>query len=119
DRISAIRDRLDLQISNVFHAGDGNLHPCISFDRRDAGMTERVRLASQEIMTACLAAGGSLTGEHGVGSDKRDYMTDAFSADTLDAMCDVRRVFDPEARANPGKVFPTHLCREWRRGVTA
>ena len=119
DRISAIRDRLDLQISNVFHAGDGNLHPCISFDRRDAAMTERVRIASREIMTACLAAGGSLTGEHGVGSDKRDYMTEAFSADTLDAMCDVRRVFDPEARANPGKVFPTHLCREWRRGVPA
>jgi glycolate oxidase subunit GlcD len=119
DRISAIRDRLDLQISNVFHAGDGNLHPCISFDRRDAAMTERVRIASQEIMTACLAAGGSLTGEHGVGSDKREYMPEAFTAQTLDAMCDVRRVFDPEARANPGKVFPSHVCREWRRGAVA
>lgn len=119
DTISAIRDRLGLQISNVFHAGDGNLHPCISFDRRDPAMTERVRLASQEIMAACLSVGGSLTGEHGVGSDKREYMPQAFTAATLDAMCDVRRVFDPEARANPGKVFPIHVCREWRRGAVA
>jgi FAD/FMN-containing dehydrogenase len=118
DRIAGIRDRLSLQISNVFHAGDGNLHPCISFDRRDPEQARRVGLASREIMEACLAAGGSVTGEHGIGSDKMEYMPLAFSASSLDLMCQVRRVFDPEARANPGKVFPTHTCREWRRGGT-
>lgn len=117
DRIAGIRDRLGLQISNVFHAGDGNLHPCISFDRRHPGLTDRVEAASREIMRACLDAGGSITGEHGVGSDKMDYMPWAFSPASLEAMCAVRRVFDPESRANPGKVFPVHSCREWRRGA--
>ena len=119
DRIAGIRDRLGLQISNVFHAGDGTLHPCISFDRRAPGEADRVEEAIREIMEACLAAGGSVTGEHGVGSDKRDYMPLAFTAPTLELMCDVRRAFDPEARANPGKVVPVHLCREWRRGGVA
>jgi len=116
DRIAGIRDRLSLKISNVFHAGDGNLHPCISFDRRDPEQARRVGQASREIMEACLAVGGSVTGEHGVGSDKMEYMPLAFSAPSLDLMCEVRRAFDPETRANPGKVFPTHTCREWRRG---
>ncbi len=115
DRIAEIRDRLSLEISNVFHAGDGNLHPCISFDRRTPGQAARVERASREIMEACLAAGGSITGEHGVGSDKRDYMPRAFSPASLDLMCEVRRAFDPDARSNPGKVIPIHLCREWRR----
>ncbi len=119
DRIAAIRDRLGLQISNVFHAGDGNLHPCICFDRRDGDLAERVERASREIMEACLAAGGSVTGEHGVGADKMAYMPAAFSAATLHAMLDVRRAFDPAGRANPGKVFPVHVCREWRRGNAA
>jgi len=119
DIIAGIRDRLGLQISNVFHAGDGNLHPCISFDRRDPDLAGRVETASREIMEACLAVGGSLTGEHGVGADKMAYMPAAFSAATLHAMLDVRRVFDPAGRANPGKVFPTHVCREWRRGSAA
>jgi glycolate oxidase subunit GlcD len=119
DQIAAIRDRLDLQISNVFHAGDGNLHPCISFDRRDAAQTRRVQQASQEIMEACLAAGGSITGEHGVGSDKMEYMPKAFDAPSLDMMCEVRRAFDPDERANPGKVLPLHTCREWRHGGVA
>jgi glycolate oxidase subunit GlcD len=115
DRISAVRDRLELRISNVFHAGDGNLHPCISFDRREPGMAERVQRASEEIMLACLEAGGSITGEHGVGSDKIGYMPLAFDAETLGAMRAVRRVFDPSERANPGKVYPVHACREWGR----
>jgi glycolate oxidase subunit GlcD len=119
DVIARIRDRLGLQISNVFHAGDGNLHPCISFDRRDPEISARVETASREIMEACLAVGGSLTGEHGVGADKMAYMPAAFSPATLHAMLDVRRVFDPGGRANPGKVFPTHVCREWRRGSAA
>ncbi len=115
DRIAEIRDRLGLEISNVFHAGDGNLHPCISFDRRVPGQVQRVEQASREIMEACLGAGGSITGEHGVGSDKREYMPKAFSPGALDLMCEVRRAFDRDARANPGKVIPLHLCREWRR----
>jgi glycolate oxidase subunit GlcD len=116
DRIAMIRDRSGLAISNVFHAGDGNLHPCISFDRRIPLQTELVNEASREIMEACLAAGGSVTGEHGIGSDKLAYMPLAFSAASLSMMCDVRRAFDPDGRANPGKVLPTHSCREWHRG---
>jgi glycolate oxidase subunit GlcD len=114
DRIAEIRDRHALSISNVFHAGDGNLHPNISFDRRDADVVRRVHVACTEIMAACVEAGGSITGEHGVGSDKLDYMPLIFDAETLGAMRAVRRVFDPAERANPGKVVPIHACREWR-----
>ncbi|MGH7702467.1 MAG: FAD-binding oxidoreductase [Gemmatimonadales bacterium] len=116
DQVGEIRDRHRLSISNVFHAGDGNLHPCISFDRRDRDLAERVRLASQEIMEACLAVGGSITGEHGVGSDKMEYMPAAFDGDSLEAMRRVRRAFDPEERANPHKVFPVRSCQEWKQG---
>ena len=83
DRIEEIRGRHRLSISNVFHAGDGNLHPNISFDRRDPDLAGRVQLACREIMAACVAAGGSITGEHGVGSDKIDYMPLIFDGDTL------------------------------------
>jgi len=114
DCIAEIRDRHRLSISNVFHAGDGNLHPNISFDRRDPDVAHRVHLACREIMAACVAAGGSITGEHGVGSDKLDYMPWIFDAETLGAMRAVRRVFDPAEQANPGKVVPVHACREWR-----
>ena len=113
DQISDIRDRYGLHISNVFHAGDGNLHPNISFDRRNVALADRVRNASREIMTACVAAGGSITGEHGVGNDKLDYMPLIFDAETLGAMQATRRVFDPGERSNPGKVVPVHACREW------
>ena len=116
DRIGEIRDRHGLVISNVFHAGDGNLHPNISYDRRDPVLAARVRTANREIMEACMAVGGSITGEHGVGSDKIDYMDQMFDATTLAAMCDLRRVFDPEERSNPGKVLPARSCREWRKG---
>jgi len=114
DRIEEIRGRHRLAISNVFHAGDGNLHPNISFDRRDPELAERVRVACREIMTACVEAGGSITGEHGVGSDKIDYMSLIFDSESLGAMRDVRRAFDPTELANPGKVVPVHACREWR-----
>jgi glycolate oxidase len=113
DRIAAIRDEFGLNISNVFHAGDGNLHPNISFDRRDAALAERVRLASAAIMKACVDAGGSISGEHGVGSDKIDYMPLIFDAESLGAMQAVRRAFDPAERSNPGKVVPVRACREW------
>jgi glycolate oxidase subunit GlcD len=114
DRIEEIRRRYGLTISNVFHAGDGNLHPNISFDRRDPDLTGRVHRACREIMAACVAAGGSITGEHGVGSDKIDYMPWIFDPETLGAMRAVRRAFDPAERSNPGKVVPLHACREWR-----
>ncbi len=114
EQIERIRRHYGLLISNVFHAGDGNLHPNISFDRRDRVMAERVRQASKEIMAACVDAGGSITGEHGVGNDKVGYMSWIFDAETLGAMQAVRRVFDPGERANPGKVLPAHACREWR-----
>ncbi len=113
DRIAEIRDRHALNISNVFHAGDGNLHPNISFDRHDPVVTARVHHACREIMAACVDAGGSITGEHGVGSDKIGYMPLIFDADTLGAMRAVRRAFDPLGSANPGKVVPIHACREW------
>jgi glycolate oxidase subunit GlcD len=113
DQIEGIRREYDLTISNVFHAGDGNLHPNISFDRRDPAILDRVRSACREIMAACVAVGGSITGEHGVGNDKLDYMPWIFDADTLAAMRAVRQAFDPAELANPGKVVPIHACREW------
>ena len=116
EEILAIGRRHRLTVANVFHAGDGNLHPNICYDARDADLTGRVHLAAGEIMAACVAAGGSITGEHGVGSDKLAYMPMIFDAPSLAAMCDVRRVFDPEQRANPRKVIPLHHCNEWRRG---
>jgi glycolate oxidase subunit GlcD len=113
DQIEGIRRQYGLTISNVFHAGDGNLHPNISFDRRDPAVAARVRTACREIMAACVAVGGSITGEHGVGSDKIDYMPWIFDAETLGAMRAVRRAFDPAELANPGKVVPVRACREW------
>jgi glycolate oxidase subunit GlcD len=113
DQIEGIRRDYNLSISNVFHAGDGNLHPNISFDRRDPAVTARVRSACRDIMAACVAVGGSITGEHGVGNDKLDYMPWIFDAETLGAMRAVRRAFDPTELANPGKVVPVHACREW------
>ncbi|HEX6938627.1 MAG TPA: FAD-linked oxidase C-terminal domain-containing protein [Longimicrobiales bacterium] len=105
--------RHGLRISNVFHAGDGNLHPNILFDRRDADEVRRVEAASREIMRLCVAAGGSITGEHGVGLDKREYMPLIFGEAEMEAMCAVRRVFNPRGLANPAKVLPLRVCREW------
>lgn len=113
DRVGEIAARYGVTVSNVFHAGDGNLHPNISFDGRNAGEVERVEQASGAIMEACVAAGGTITGEHGVGSDKLHYMRLVFDGDTLAVMRAVRRVFDPRELANPGKVVPVHACREW------
>jgi glycolate oxidase subunit GlcD len=115
ETIAGIAARHRLVVSNVFHAGDGNLHPNISFDATDVAVRERVEQASGEIMAACIAAGGTITGEHGVGLDKLRYMPLIFDAESLGAMRAVRRVFDPEERVNPGKVVPVHACREWVR----
>ena len=113
EEIAAIADRYDVIVSNVFHAGDGNLHPNINFDRRDGDQLERVEAASGAIMKACIDAGGSITGEHGVGIDKLRYMPLLFDSDTLAAMRATRQAFDPHELANPGKVVPVHACREW------
>jgi FAD/FMN-containing dehydrogenase len=113
ERVAEIGARHRLRVSNVFHAGDGNLHPNLSFDGRNADESRRVEEAAAEIMHVCIQAGGTITGEHGVGSDKIRYMAELFDPDTLIAMSEVRSVFDPRGLANPGKVLPTHACREW------
>ena len=115
DEISAIGVRHGLAVWNIFHAGDGNLHPSVSYDAADGDAAQRVHRCMTEIMQACIAAGGTITGEHGVGLDKIDYMPSLFDGDTLAAMCRLRNVFDPEHRANRGKVVPVHSCREWHQ----
>jgi glycolate oxidase len=112
-RIRDLEARSGLRIGNVFHAGDGNLHPLICYDERVAGETERAAEAATEILSYCIDAGGSITGEHGVGCDKRDSMPKMFTADDLAVMGEVRAAFDPAGICNPGKVLPTpRLCGE-------
>jgi len=111
--IREIAERQRITVCNVFHAGDGNLHPNIGYDANNPDEQARVHAAMREIMSACVAAGGTITGEHGIGLDKLDYMSLIFSEDSLAAMCRLRDVFDPDHRANPGKVVPVHSCREW------
>ena len=101
-----IAARYDLVMMNVFHAGDGNLHPLIVFDKRADGVLERVMAAGEEIIQACVAAGGVLSGEHGIGLEKRDYMPLIFSAEDLDAQARLRDSFDPDGVANPEKILP-------------
>lgn len=111
--IHAISEKYGVVVCNVFHAGDGNLHPNIAYSADDPAESERVHKAMTEIMEACIEAGGSITGEHGVGLDKMGYMEAIFSDASLNAMCELRGVFDPEHRSNPGKVVPVHSCKEW------
>ena len=113
ETIHAISEKYGVVVCNVFHAGDGNLHPNIAYSADDPAESERVHKAMTEIMRACIDAGGSITGEHGVGLDKMGYMDSIFSESTLNAMCELRGVFDPSRRSNPGKVVPVHSCREW------
>lgn len=112
EAIGEVGRRYRLRVANVFHAGDGNLHPNILFDRRDPDEMERVERASAEIMALCIRAGGTITGEHGVGLDKRHHMGRVLDRSTLLAMAMVRRVFDPELRSNPGKVLPDDVWEE-------
>jgi len=112
-RIRALEERSGLRIGNVFHAGDGNLHPLICYDEAIPGQAAHAEQVAGEILTYCIEAGGAITGEHGVGMDKRAYMPQMFSADDLDTMQLVRCAFDPSGSCNPGKVFPTpRLCGE-------
>ena len=104
--IRRIGAEFGLRTANVFHAGDGNLHPVLLYDERIPGESERVVKASDAVLRVCLELGGSLTGEHGIGIEKVGLMAEAFSADTLGAFQDVRHVFDPERRSNPDKLLP-------------
>ena len=111
--IWALEIESGLKIGNVFHAGDGNLHPLVCYGERIEGQAELAEQVADEILTYCIDAGGSITGEHGVGVDKACHMPKMFSADDLDTMQFVRRAFDPTNLCNPGKVFPTpRLCGE-------
>ena len=113
ETIHRISEKYGVVVCNVFHAGDGNLHPNIAYSADDPVESERVHKAMTEIMRACIDAGGSITGEHGVGLDKMGYMESIFSESSLNAMCELRGVFDPDHRSNPGKVVPMHACKEW------
>jgi glycolate oxidase len=104
--VYAIAKHYDLIVTNVFHAGDGNLHPLLSFDRSVPGTLERVLQASEDIVRLCVDAGGALSGEHGIGLEKRDFMALVFTADDLTAQDCVRNAFDPERLMNPQKVLP-------------
>jgi glycolate oxidase len=114
--IELLSRRYSLPVANVFHAGDGNLHPLILYDASQADVQDRVQALGADILRLCIDAGGSITGEHGVGADKRCYMDWMFSPDDLSTMRLVRQAFDPEGRANPGKLFPTpRSCGESAR----
>jgi glycolate oxidase len=111
-----IADQYQLTMMNVFHAGDGNLHPLIVFDQREPGIWERVHAAGDAILRTCVDAGGVLSGEHGIGLEKREAMPLVFSADDLDAQARVRDAFDPSGRANPQKILPRgSRCGEMQR----
>jgi glycolate oxidase len=112
-RIEQLANEFGLLVANVFHAGDGNLHPLVCYDGRVDGEAERAEQLSGRILDVCLEAGGSITGEHGVGVDKRKHMPKMFSEADLDAFQRLRCAFDPSGLANPGKVMPTpRLCGE-------
>ncbi len=114
-RVAAISKKFNLRIANVFHAGDGNLHPNILFDMRNPGELERVIEAGAATLRACVELGGSITGEHGVGLEKKAYIGLLFSDTDLEVMARVRRAFDPQLRFNPAKLFPTPAsCGEVR-----
>jgi glycolate dehydrogenase FAD-linked subunit len=112
-QIDALSQEHGLRVGNVFHAGDGNLHPLVLYDGRVEGEAERAETLAAKILELCVEAGGSITGEHGVGADKACAMPLMFSEDDLAVMARLRSAFDPSGLANPGKIFPTpRLCGE-------
>jgi glycolate dehydrogenase FAD-linked subunit len=114
--ISEMSTRYGLRVANVFHAGDGNLHPLILYDANQSDELEKAEAFGNEILRLCVDAGGVLTGEHGVGLEKRDLMTYQFGEADLEQQHRVKRAFDPTLRFNPGKVYPTlHRCAELGR----
>ena len=114
--IGEVAKKYGLTISNIFHAGDGNMHPIILFNPRKFGDLEKARAAGQEILTYCIEAGGSITGEHGVGMEKKELMAKQFPPETLEMLASLKLLFDPDACLNPGKVLPTGRgCLEIRQ----
>ena len=114
--IAQVAERHNLSISNIFHAGDGNLHPIILFNSRVPGDLDRARSAGEDILNHCIAVGGSITGEHGVGMEKNELMGRLFPEATLDYIGRFKNLFDPKQRLNPGKVLPTGRgCLEIRQ----
>jgi glycolate oxidase len=119
DFIGEVEQRTGQRVSNIFHAGDGNLHPLILFDARDPEQNRKVAEAAEAIMTKCAELGGSITGEHGVGIEKNELMPLIFSEDDLGMMRRVKEVFNPEGLLNPGKVLPSgKMCGELRIQVS-
>jgi glycolate oxidase len=116
ERMAALGDHYGLDVANVFHAGDGNLHPLILYDANIEGELERAEAFGNDILRLCVEVGGVLTGEHGVGVEKRDLMPEMFSEDDLKQQQRLKCAFDPKSLLNPGKVFPTlHRCAELGR----
>jgi glycolate oxidase len=114
--IGQVSERFGLTISNIFHAGDGNMHPIILFDARKPGELERAKAAGDEILRFCVAQGGSITGEHGVGMEKMELIGEQFSNDSLEMIGRLKNLFDPTCRLNPGKMLPTGKgCMEIRQ----
>ncbi|HZY64376.1 MAG TPA: FAD-linked oxidase C-terminal domain-containing protein [Rubrobacteraceae bacterium] len=112
-KIGELSEHYGLRVANVFHAGDGNLHPLVLYDNSAEGEAEKAHGLAGDIVMACLEAGGSLTGEHGIGEDKKKYMPKMFTDEDMDTMQLLRCAFDPHQIANPGKIFPTpRLCGE-------
>lgn len=105
-RIGGMSKEAGLRCANVFHAGDGNLHPLILFEGSEPGALERAEALAGRILRMCIEMGGSITGEHGIGMEKREYLPDMFTTDEIDCMRRIRRAFDPLEIANPGKMFP-------------
>ena len=115
-RMDELGDKHGLRVANVFHAGDGNLHPLILYDGAKEGEIERAEAFGADILRLCVAVGGCLTGEHGVGVEKRDLMGEQYTEIDLKQQQRVKCAFDPEHRLNPGKVFPLlHRCAELGR----
>jgi glycolate oxidase subunit GlcD len=114
ERVYEIADRHGVTVSNVFHAGDGNLHPNMSYDGRDPDETARVLAAGREMLQACVDAGGSISGEHGIGVEKTEFMPMLFSEEDLDFQAGVRTAIDPEGIANPGKIIPDRRAKRTR-----
>jgi glycolate oxidase len=111
--MSEMAERYELLVANVFHAGDGNLHPLILYDANNPGEMKKAEEFGAEILRLCVSVGGVLTGEHGVGTEKRDLMLEMFTESDLEHQQRVKCAFDPEGYLNPGKVFPTlHRCAE-------
>jgi glycolate oxidase len=106
-RVGEIGREYNLPIANLFHAGDGNLHPNILFDAREPGIIERVMEAGEKILHLCVEVGGTISGEHGIGTEKQEYMSWIFNEDDMETMRKIKSVFNPDEVMNPWKIFPT------------